>query len=316
MMKVIFGFFLLAFTAHAAGEKEIGERAIRSLTGCYLVDYSYTETESLKPGYQRDSRVYDVNQNKSVKEWIYATGENNKIRLQHVLFATDLQGQIMADSLLKHTGEDWEYEAPFQYEFTAPLRWEVKPLERGLGRWTRKITNLDDGLRYQCSAAWLPSAYPEWSCDDNYAPIPGRETRDMGRKDYQALLRSTKIVAYGHSWLERQANTKMIHQEGVKTPLAKELGKNWYVRLPESDCDAAKAYISEWQPFWSLLQETWETVLVGDRAFYEKSLPGQSRYMQMMAIGEEYKEKDLSNSSIRKEAQQKILALIQKFREN
>src|SRR5262245_43271601 len=41
-----------------------GLAAIRSMTGCYLVDYSYVETASLAPGYVRDARVYDVNRDK------------------------------------------------------------------------------------------------------------------------------------------------------------------------------------------------------------------------------------------------------------
>ena len=31
-------------------------------------------------------------------------------------------------------------------------------------------------------------------------------------------------------------NTKVIDANGVKTPLVKELGKTWYVRLPDAEC--------------------------------------------------------------------------------
>src|SRR4029450_1466450 len=44
-----------------------GLQAVQSMAGCYLVDYSYTEVESLKPGYTRDARVYDVNRDKSAQ---------------------------------------------------------------------------------------------------------------------------------------------------------------------------------------------------------------------------------------------------------
>ena len=107
------------------------------------------------------------------------------------------------------------------------------------------MTNLDDGLRYQCAARWTEDrAYPEWSCA-NYAPIPGRETRDMGRSDYQTLQRGTRIVVYGAaqggSWLERQDNVKTIHTDSGRVPLVRELGKNWYVRLPDAECAGARA---------------------------------------------------------------------------
>ena len=92
---MLISLLLAASSLAAAPAFEKGAAASRSLAGCYLVDYSYTETESLKPGYERDGRVYDVNKDKSVKEWIYAidTGAN-KIRLQHILFATDLAGNL------------------------------------------------------------------------------------------------------------------------------------------------------------------------------------------------------------------------------
>jgi hypothetical protein len=42
------------------------------MTGCFLVDYSYVEVQALRPGCVRDPRVYDVNRDKSAKEWIVA----------------------------------------------------------------------------------------------------------------------------------------------------------------------------------------------------------------------------------------------------
>src|SRR5262252_10342450 len=80
--------------ADAAGDAlDRGLSAVRSMAGCYLVDYSYTEVESLKPGYTRDARVYDVNRDKSAKEWITAEAVSpRRIRLQRILFLTDLGG--------------------------------------------------------------------------------------------------------------------------------------------------------------------------------------------------------------------------------
>lgn len=293
---------------------EKGKSALQSMTGCYLIDYSYTETESLKPDYVRDARVYDVNKDKSIKEWIYAEVVSpSHIRLQHILFGTDLQGNIMEGSFLKHQAEDWEYSARFLYNFTAPNTWEVKSLQAEGGLWTRRITNLDDGLRYQCAASWNEkTAYPEWSCS-NYAPIPGRETRDMGRKDYNTLDRATRIIAYGSNWLERQTNTKVIYKDGERTPLAKELGKNWYVRLPDSECAAAQEFVKPKQAFWSLLRETWARVLIGDQTFIER--PGQSpRFAQMFEVESEYASQDLTRPEVRASAEQKILELIQEYR--
>lgn len=307
---------LLSVSTFANPAFDLGANAIRGMQGCYLVDYSYAETESLKPGYERDGRVYDVNKDKSVKEWIYAidTGAN-KIRLQHILFATDLEGNLAEGSQLKHTGEDWEFEAPFLYDFTGPAVWNVKPLEAGTGLWTRRITNLDDGLRYQCAAPWVANKYPEWSCA-NYAPIPGRETRDMGRKDYNTLDRFTRVIAYGTNWLERQENTKVIHghDNGTRIPLAKEVGKNWYVRLPDAECAAAQTFVAENQAFWDVLRAAWDEVLVGDRPFHERTTLGPARYMKIMGMQEQFP--DLSTEAKRAELKAALLAVIRDFRNN
>ena len=270
---------LVAASALGAGAADDplarGLVAIHSMAGCYLVDYSYVEIESLQPGYARDARVYDVNRDKSVKEWITAEVLSpRRVRLQRILFFTDLRGTVRDGSEIKHQTEDWEYDAPFLYEFVAPRTWQVRDLKPTPGLWTRRVTNLDDGLRYQCAARWMgDTAYPEWSCS-NYAPIPGRETRDMRRVDYDALERTTRIIAYGQSWLERQDNVKTIHRDGVRTRLAREVGKNWSVRLPESECEAARAFARPRQAFWRVLREVWDEVLTGAAPFIEKAPVG------------------------------------------
>jgi hypothetical protein len=108
--------------ADAAGDAlGRGLAAIHSMTGCYLVDYSYVEVESLKPGYTRDARVYDVNRDKSAKEWISVDVVSpRRVRLQRVLFLVDLAGAVRAGTAIRHQTEDWEYDAPFLYELVAP----------------------------------------------------------------------------------------------------------------------------------------------------------------------------------------------------
>lgn len=308
-----------------ASELQSGLDAIKSMQGCYLVDYSYTETEALKPGYTRDSRVYDVSSDKSVIEWIYADQISpSRVRLQHVMFATDLEGKLMDGSQLKHTGEDWEFQAPFMYEFTNTNTWNVKDISStSAGQWTRRVTNLDDGLRYQCTAPWKVSnvaagGTSEWACG-GYSPIPGRESRDMGRRDYDGLDRVTRILTYGDSFLERQANTKVIQRGGAaKENLAKELGKNWYVRLPDSQCAPAQAFVAPRKEFWNLVRESWDEVLVGDRDFLEKpAAPGRpSRYFRMMELEREALKENLSDKSVRASYKARIHQMITEFRAN
>jgi hypothetical protein len=303
--------------ADAAGDAlGRGLQAIQSMAGCYLVDYSYTEVESLKPGYTRDARVYDVNRDKSAKEWITAELLSlRRVRLQRILFLTDLRGVIREGSLIKHQSEDWEYDAPFLYDFVAPRSWQVRDLKATPELWTRRVTNLDDGPRYQCAARWTAdTAYPEWTCS-SYAPIPGRETRDMKRSDYDTLDRTTRIIVYGQSWLERQDNVKTIHRDGTRSPLAREVGKNWSARLPDGECEAARAFAAPRQAFWSLVREVWDSVLAGTAPFVETAPPGQPpRFVKMYEVEEDYVGRDLSDPSVRRVARDRILKVIEAYR--
>jgi len=322
-MLVVLSGLLLTLAAAGLGADaaddalERGFSAVRSMAGCYLVDYSYVEVESLKPGYTRDPRVYDVNRDKSAKEWITAEALSPRgVRLQRILFLTDLGGAVRDGSLIKHQSEDWEYEAPFLYDFVAPRHWQVRDLKSTPGLWTRRVTNLDDGPRYQCAARWTSdTAYPEWTCS-SYAPIPGRETRDMRRSDYDTLDRTTRIVAYGQIWLERQDNVKTTHRDGVRTPLAREVGKNWSIRLPDSECAAARAFAAPRQAFWTVVREVWDGVLDGGAPFTETAPPGQPpRFVKMYEVEDDYVGRDLSDPALRAAARDRIRKVIDAYRE-
>jgi len=310
-----------ATAAHAQGDQQArGRQAVQSMAGCYLVDYSYVEVQELKPGYVRDPRVYDVNRDKSAKEWIVAeTLSANRLRLQRILFLSDLAGNVREDTMIRHQSEDWEYDAASLYDFVAPLSWQARDLRATPGLWTRRVTNLDDGLRYQCAARWSEDrAYPEWSCA-NYAPIPGRETRDMGRSDYQTLQRGTRIMVYGAaqggSWLERQDNVKTIHNDSGRVPLVRELGKNWYVRLPDAECAGGQAFAEAHRSIWTLLRETWDGVLDGSKPFVERAPAGQPpRFVKMFELEDSVLGRDLSDQAIRQETRRRILDVIQEYR--
>ncbi|MGE0634007.1 MAG: DUF6607 family protein [Pseudobdellovibrionaceae bacterium] len=317
-MKIILllGSLFSSFTFASDLQLTKGKEALEKMQGCYLVDFTYAETESLKPGYILDGRVYDVNKNKSIKEWIYLDKvSETEFRLQHVMFATDLNGKLIEGTELKHTGEDWVYNAEFLHDFSAPLFWEPKSIPANT--WTRKITNLDDGLRYQCAANWnFQTAYPEWTCS-SYSPIPGREYRDMGRKDYNTLDRTSRLIVYGGSWLERQENIKTIHgEDNSRTPLAKEVGKNWYVKLPDSECAPAQEFMTPRKAFWSVLRDSWREVFAARENFKEKTFDdGSSRYFDLLSLEYEYMEQDLSSPPVRDSAKKAIKTVISKYRE-
>lgn len=314
LIIIFFGLVAAVVAQAADAQLERGKLGIAKRAGCYLVDYSFVETDALQAGYVRDNRVYDVNKNKSVKEWIFLDQISpTRYKLQHVLLGVDLEGKPMKGSILKHTGEDWEYNAKFLYDYAGNSTWKVRAAPEGT--WTRRVTSLDDGLRYQCAAPWnLTHAYPEWSCDD-YAPIPGRETRDMKRNDYQALERSSRLIVYGDSWLEREANTKVIQKDETRTPLVKELGKIWYVRLPDAECREAIDFVKPRREFWDVVRSAWDRLMTGEGTVVEKGDAGSfARYSETLKLEKEYMEKDLKDPKVRKEAEDRLVALFAKSR--
>ena len=309
-------FFTLAAAAQQKpSQLELGRKAVHDRAGCYLVDYSFVETDALKDGYIRSNQVYDVNRDKSIKEWIVADDISpTHIRLQHVLTANELSGQAMQFSTLRHTGEDWIYNAPYAYDFKGDATWEPHTLAPNL--WLRNVVSLDDGPRYDCAASFKDGReYADWQCKGD-APIPGRETRDMHRHDYQMLDRDSHIIVYDNNWLEREANTKVIFASGVKTPLVKELGKTWYVRLPDNECSVAKAYIEPRMAFWHIAGQEWDKVLDGKSTFVEtepvKDQP--SRYQKMTDLEEKYMKLNLNDPKVATQARAEIDAVIKAYR--
>jgi hypothetical protein len=294
---------------------EQGKKAINARTGCYLVDYSFVETEALKPGYVKDNRVYDVNLNKSIKEWIVATEISpTRIKLQHVLQGVDLKGQGMPGGIIRHTGEDWEFNATQRFDYQGHDTWKATSLAETPNLWLRRVTSLDDGLRYQCAAAWsTDTEYATWSCD-NLAPITGREYRDMKRTDYQDLDRSSKLVVYDSNWLEREKNTKLIEDSGVKTPLVKEVGKTWYVRLPETECKDAQQFATPRRAlFWDITREAWDEELSRVNVWTDAKTPKgkDSRYGQIADLEETYLRQDLTKPEVRAAAKASVKNIIE-----
>jgi hypothetical protein len=285
--------------------------------GCYVVDYSFHETQALKPGYSIDPRVYDVNGERTAMEWIRVIEQSDHhLRLQHVLFLLDENGKAIPDSLIRHQAEDWQLDPEWVWEYQGRSHWHRLDTHQTslAGQWVRRITNLDDGLRYQCLAPWHRAGERiEWSCGDNFAPIPGRETRDMQRKDYQALMRSTRVVTFPSSWLERQKNVKTLvaPDSGKREPLAEEVGRNWYVRAPDTECAEAARWTAEHLPFWNLLEETWATYFGAQKDWHETP-PGHGtpRWAKLSEVEDRYYAQVAHDPAARAAAQKEIREII------
>ncbi|MCI0570653.1 MAG: hypothetical protein L0Y66_07870, partial [Myxococcaceae bacterium] len=107
-----------------ATDASLGREALSRMGGCFIVDYNFHETRPLAEGYARDERVYDVNQTRTVMEWVYPIESGKTLRLQHVLFALDEQGRFHEEALLRHQAEDWEYAPASYFEYEGASRWK------------------------------------------------------------------------------------------------------------------------------------------------------------------------------------------------
>ena len=284
MSRLLLG-LISFFPVFSLADSQSEIASIKKLAGCYLVDYSYSETESLLKGYTLDPRVYDSSQKFSVKEWIKVVKESeNEVRLQHFLFATNKSGEVIFK--MRHHGEIWQYRPQYFYAYEGLGFYQ--PSEQKAD-WLRIVTSLDDGLRYQCPGSWDTSGeYPKFQCEA-FAPIPGRETRDMGRKDYNSMHRQSDIIHYGQGWLERQSNIKVRSTENQSLPIAKEVGKHWYVPLPDSECEPIKAWADDRQPFWNLLEKAWSMTLDGTRRIHQSGkFKDTTSYARIAAVREHH----------------------------
>jgi len=95
----------------------------------------------------------------------------------------------------------------------------------------------------------------------------------------------------------------------------RELGKNWYVRLPDSECAGARSFAERRRDYWVLLRETWDGVLDGSKPFVERAPAGQPpRFVKMFELEDSVLGRDLSDQAIRQETRRRILDVIQEYR--
>jgi len=89
--------------------------SILAMKGEYIVDFAFDETVLLKPGYERAPAVRSGG-NEVV---IVVEDSPKRIVLQHLL----VDGK--SGHVTKHWRQDWVYEAPNRFEFSADQTWQV-----------------------------------------------------------------------------------------------------------------------------------------------------------------------------------------------
>tara|TARA_R110002051_G_scaffold65839_3_gene119493 strand:- start:7191 stop:8099 length:909 start_codon:yes stop_codon:yes gene_type:complete len=244
-----------SWAVNAQKKKEQDQAAIKSMCGCYEVQFDFAETFE----YANDS-TYVPSQVKHDKglEWVQLVeATEDKIVLQHLLIV----GKPEKPMVIKHWRQDWLYENTVLYTYAMDNQWNFVSLPKKdvKGQWTQKVFQVDDSPRYEGSATWVHVDGKSFWENTANAPLPRREYTK--RNDYNITLRTNRHEITTYGWIHDQDNDKVIRKEGQEDVLlAQEKGLNTYKKVADSTCIAAQDWWKENQEPWALVREKWNAV--------------------------------------------------------
>ncbi|MGO4774381.1 DUF6607 family protein, partial [Lysobacter sp. 2RAB21] len=218
----------LALAQSAAVPSPERDRAsILAMQGEYAVDFAFDETVLLKPGYERAPAMRSGG-NETV---IVVENTPAKLVLQHIL----VDGK--SGHVTKHWRQDWTYEAPQRFEFSADQTWHVRkiPADLNRGAWTQCVFEVSDAPRYCGTGRWdYKNNIATWTSDASWRPLPRREYTK--RSDYNAVAAINRHTITPNGWTHEQFNTKVLRKpDGTQEELAREFGFNDYQKTKDVD---------------------------------------------------------------------------------
>ncbi len=232
----------------AADEKfEKDRQAILAMAGDFKVGFHFQETFSLRDDYKPEEKPYEEEAFETVK---VVEDSGKRIVLQHILQATPTV-------VVKHWAQIWTYEDTELLEFQGSRVWTTRHLDAAdvKGKWTQRVTQVDDSPRYEGIAAWVHHEQSsEWTAQAN-RPKPRREEK---RDDYDLLVVTNRHTITSQGWFHEQDNTKWVKRDGKEYPLVRETGYNPYLRVKDHDFTKANEYWEKTAGFWKDIRQVWE----------------------------------------------------------
>ena len=247
--------FFVAINLSAQTKKQKDINAIKSMCGCFEVDFKFAETFS----YSKDS-IYKSSENYSAGalEWAQLVNdEKNNIIIQHILIA----GNEDNPYVIKHWRQDWLYENSNFYYYDHNNKWIYKHKKQNevKGQWSQKVYQVDDSPRYEGTATWIHADGRSFWSNSTDAPLPRREITK--RQDYNVMLRRNHHEIFDWGWQHDQDNHKIIRESGKEDfVLAQEKGINNYKRVESKRCLAAQNFWKENKDKWSLVRNKWDNI--------------------------------------------------------
>jgi hypothetical protein len=206
--------------------------SILAMQGEHMVDFAFDETVLLQPGYERHPAM------RSGGDEVVIVVEDTPTRvvLQHILV------DAKSGHVTKHWRQDWAYEAPTRFEFSADQTWTVRALspQETRGAWTQCVYEVSDAPRYCGTGRWkYDNGIATWTSDSTARPLPRREYTK--RDDYNVVVGINRHTITPNGWTHEQFNTKILRKpDGSQVELAREFGFNDYQKT--TDIDFSPAY--------------------------------------------------------------------------
>jgi len=291
--------YLLTFVSFLINNKTYGQlskkqmdySAIKSMCGCYNVEFNFAETFN----YSMDS-LYEASKVKNDKalEWVQVIEDSpSKISLQHILIIGDSANHY----IVKHWRQDWSYENKDFMMYNYDNNWtyiEKAPIDVA-GQWTQKVFQVDDSPRYEGSATWIHVDGKSYWENETSAPLPRREYTK--RSDYNVTLRRNRHEITPLGWIHDQDNDKIIRsEEGVDLILAKEKGFNSYTKIDDSKCVYGQEWWDENKDKWAVIREVWDEVYTsGEDLYLKHEVDGVRLYQELFGL-----EKNIKKSKVKK----------------
>jgi hypothetical protein len=279
MIRTVPVFFLLSPLALVAQTKQQQDReAIKSMCGCFEVEFHYTETFSPDTAYHFQEDHHTL----APAEWAFVVEETaDKIVIQHLL--------VIGDSMIiKHWRQDWLYENTDFYFYEKDQTWNYVKKDKAEveGQWTQKVYQVDDSPRYQGSATWVHYDGKKYWENTTDAPLPRREF--SVRSDYNVLQRTNRHELTNYGWLHQQDNKKVQRDENGDRILTEERGYNTYTRIDESKCQAAKAWWEKQNAYWAIVRGEWEQIFAQHQTLHIKTkLDDKLLFSELFDLGDQ-----------------------------
>jgi hypothetical protein len=253
---------LVAGIAHAA-DPAADRKSILAMQGEYIVDFAFDETVLLQPGYERAPAMRSGG-NETV---IVVQDTPTRIVLQHIL-VDEKSGHVT-----KHWRQDWTFEAPQRFEFSADQTWTVRALTPAetTGTWTQCVYEVSDAPRYCGTGRWsYDNGVATWTSDLTERPLPRREYTK--RSDYNVVMAVNRHTLTPGGWTHEQFNTKVRRSpDGGHIELAREFGFNDYQKTTEIDFKPAYDYWNTTRDYWAKVRARWDGFLATSKGVHLKT---------------------------------------------